>query len=69
MFRYEVGATILVKRRDDVSKDPVSVQIIAKGTNTISVKVLDNNWFRMGSIQTLTSDNWFSVGRINAESD
>ena len=64
MFRYEVGATILVRRHRNVEHEPAHVKILAKSPNTIKVKVLSDGWFRIGEIRILTSGEWFSVGRM-----
>ena len=42
------------------------MEILAKSTNVIKVKVLSDGWFRVGSIRILTNDTWFSVGRMGA---
>ena len=65
MFRYEIGAKILVKRREDTDYEPIQVEILAKARNTIKVKVLSGGWFPIGAITILTSYKWFSVGRLN----
>ena len=62
MFRYEIGATILVKKYGHTT--PVHVKILAKAPNTIKVEVLDDSWFRKGQIQILTADDWFTIGRM-----
>lgn len=64
MFRYEIGAIILVKRYKGLDCEPVEVKILAKGSNTIKVEVLSGGWFELGSIRILTGDKWYSVGRI-----
>ena len=64
MFRYEVGAIILVKNRERLEYEPIEVEILAKAPNTIKVEILSGGWFRVGSIQILTNDKWFSIGRM-----
>jgi len=64
MFRYEVGATILVKRYADTDSEPIEVKILARGRNVIKVEVLSGGWFELGAIRILTNDVWYSIGRI-----
>jgi len=64
MFRYEVGATILVKQYDNTDYEPIQVKILAKSPRTIKVEILSGNWFRVGDIHILTADRWFSIGRM-----
>ena len=64
MFRFEIGATILVKRFNDTEYEPQEVKILAKAPNTIKVLTLTDGWFGVDKIRILTSDKWYSVGRI-----
>jgi len=64
MFRYEVGAKILVKRRDwDEVGKTIEVKVLNKAPNRIKVKVLSDGWFRVGEVHWLSNWEWFSVGR------
>ena len=64
MFRYEVGATILVKRYEAPDYEPIEVEILSKAPNTIKVLILSDGWFARNAISILTSDKWYSVGRM-----
>lgn len=64
MFRFEIGATILVKQYLRTDCEPMEVKILSKAPNTIKVLVLSDGWFRLNSIHILTSNKWFSVGRM-----
>lgn len=64
MFRYEVGATILVMQYDKPDYEPTEVVILAKAPNAIKVEILSGGWYPLGSIRVLTNDKWYSVGRI-----
>ena len=69
MFRYEIGATILVKRYSNTDYEPTEVKILAKAPNTIKAEILSDGWFKRGEIRILTSCDWFSVGRIKEVKD
>ena len=64
MFRFEVGATILVKQYDNPSYAPIEVKILAKAPNAIKAEILTGGWFPQGVIRILTSDKWYPIGRI-----
>ena len=64
MFRYEVGATILVERYENPDYEPMKVEILSKAPHMIEVKVLSGSWFSIGDIRILTDDVWFSIGRM-----
>lgn len=64
MWRFETGATILVKRHDNVEHESTEVKILAKAPNIIKVEILSDGWFRRGEIRILSADDWFSMGRI-----
>ena len=64
MFRYEVGATILVMRYENPEHEPTQVEILAKAPSTIKVLVLSDGWFKANDIRILTSDKWYSIGRM-----
>jgi len=62
MFRYEIGAHILVRRIGmDTTTD---VEILDKAPNRIKVRVLSDDWFGLGKIVWLSDDGWISVGRV-----
>ena len=63
MFRYEVGAKILVKRFDWYDDKSIEVEILGKAPMRIKAKVLSGSWFRIGDIHWLSSREWFSVSR------
>lgn len=67
MFRYEVGANILVKRHRRPDDEPIEVKILAKGENLIKAEILSDGWFAIGAIRILTGDEWYSIGRIKGE--
>ena len=64
MFRYEVGAKILVVRFDwdEVSK-AIEVEILGKAPTRIKAKILSDGWFEVGEIHWLSDREWFSVSR------
>jgi len=64
MFRYEIGAHILVKRQGYLEHDPIEVKIIARAPNMIKARIISDGWFKVGEIRWLTDSNWFSVGRV-----
>jgi len=64
MFRYEVGAKILVMRREHPEYEPTQVRILAKAPNAIKVEILSDGWFKRNDIRILTNDKWYSIGRI-----
>ena len=64
MFRFEVGATILVGRFSNTDYEPTEVEILAKAPGAIKVRVLSSGWFGVGDIRILTADTWFSLGRM-----
>jgi len=64
MFRYEVGAKILVLNRENPECEPTQVEILAKAPNAIKVLVLSDGWFKRHDIRILTDDRWFSISRM-----
>jgi len=64
MFRYEIGAEILVGRHDNLEHEPTLVKILDKAPNTIKVEILSDGWFRRGEIRILTDDKWFTLKRM-----
>lgn len=64
MFRFEVGAKILVRRYDWYDEDEtIEVEILAKAPTQIKAKVLSDGWFRVGEIHWLSDKGWFPIGR------
>jgi len=63
MFRYEVGAHILIRKADEPERGPIEVKILAKAPNMIKAEIISDGWFRVGETRWLHSDNWFSVSR------
>ena len=64
MFRYEVGAKILVMRYENSEHEPTQVEILAKAPNAIKVCVLSDGWFKRHDIRILTNDKWYSISRM-----
>jgi len=64
MFRYEIGATVLVLKYFIENQEPTEVKILAKAPNTIKVEILSDGWFKRGSIRILSGDVWYAIGRI-----
>ena len=64
MFRYEIGARILVMKYESVEHEPTQVEILSKASNVIKVRVLSDGWFKRYDIRILTSDKWYSIGRM-----
>ena len=64
MFRYEIGATILVSKYSIEDHEPTEVKILAKAPNTIKVEILSDGWFKRGDIRILSGDTWYAIGRI-----
>jgi len=64
MFRYEVGAKILVRRRENPEHEPTQVEILAKAPNAIKVLVLSDGWFKRHEIRILTDEKWYSTNRM-----
>lgn len=65
MFRFEIGATILVKRHGRPDDEPIEVKILAKGSNLIKAEILSDGWFARGSIHILTGAKWYPAGRTS----
>lgn len=67
MFRYEIGAHILVKRFEgDATQEAIEVKILAKAPNQIKAEVLSDGWFSLGSIHWLSGGDWFSIARVRS---
>jgi len=64
MFRYEIGAHILIRKADEPERESIEVKILAKAPNMIKAEIISDGWFRVGEIRWLHSDNWFPVGRL-----
>jgi len=67
MFRYEIGAHILLKCRDNPELEPIEVKILAKVPTRIKAEILSDGWFQRKSIHWLSDSNWFSVQRVGKE--
>ena len=64
MFRYEVGARILVMRHENPEHEPTQVEILAKAPNAIKALVLSDGWFKRHDIRIMTDDKWYSICRM-----
>jgi len=64
MFRYEVGAKILVMKYESPEHEPTQVEVLAKAPNAIKVLVLSDGWFNRYDIRILASDKWYSISRM-----
>ena len=64
MFRFEVGAHILVKRRDSPRYEAIEVEILAKSPGRIKAKICSDGWFSLDSIHWLDDSTWYAVGRV-----
>jgi len=64
MFRFEIGAKIIVKKSDGGYYH--DVEILAKYPNMIKAKILSDGWFKCGSIHWLNSDDWIPLGRVTS---
>lgn len=67
MFRFEVGARILVKRFPDTDSEPIEVEILAKAPHMIKALILSDVWFARDSIHWLSAYDWFSLGRVEED--
>jgi len=63
MFRFEVGAKILIKRYDWADDKTIEVEILDKAPTRIKAKILSAGWFKVGEIHWLSDREWFPVGR------
>jgi len=64
MFRFEIGANILIKSYKRPDYDPLEVKILGKAPNKIKAEILSDGWFARGSIHILTGAEWYPIGRI-----
>ncbi len=67
MFRFEVGAHILIKRADNPEHEPIEVEILGKAPNMIKALIETDGWFTRRSIHWLTSTEWFAIGRVKSK--
>lgn len=67
MFRYEVGATILIRRYDRSPGDePVAVEILSKGPKVIRAMIMSDGdkYLSRGEIRILSSEEWCPICRL-----
>lgn len=65
MFRYEIGARVLVRRYDwDEIGKAIEVKILDKVPTFIKAEVLSDGWFRIGEVHWLSDKEWFSISRV-----
>ena len=64
MFRYEIGAKILVRQWDwnEIGKT-IEVEILEKAPTRIKARVLSDGWFKVGEVCWLSDKEWVSMGR------
>jgi len=64
MFRFEVGANILVRQAGWDYERAIEVKILDKVPNRIKAEIVTDGWFKVGEVHWLSSDNWITIGRI-----
>jgi len=66
MFRFEVGANILLKKIGEGGV-VIEVEILAKAPWRIKALMEDDGWFRRHSIHWLSDDEWITLGRVKKQ--
>lgn len=66
MFRFEVGARVLVRNYDwDVNHVSIEVCILEKIPNHIKVTVESEGWGQLGEVLWLDDLNWYVYRRVS----
>jgi len=69
MFRFEVGARVLLKKYDwDYKDQAIEGEILDKAPNYIKVRILSGCWFSINSIHWIFDGAWYVVRRVGNKS-
>ncbi len=72
LMRYRIGRRVLVKRNDWViegADDLIEVEILAKSSEGVKVKVISGGWWIIGTVLWLSTNNnlkeyWIAMASV-----